>query len=83
MFGYQGPLTKDVEGYVIKFTKDKNETLKEEIGLDKAIRYEYQKLKPYTNYTVDIAILYIEDEVGEYYFNGRIETLQDGKISVT
>ena len=74
-------MTKDVEGYVIKFTKDKNKTLKEEIDLDKAIGYEYQKLKPYKNYTIDIAILYIEDEVGEYYFNGRIETLQDGEMS--
>ena len=73
-------MTKDVEGYVIKFTKDKNKTLKEEIGLDKAIGFEYQKLKPYTNYTVDIAMLYIEDEVGEYYFNRQIETLQDGKF---
>lgn len=76
IISFTGPLTKDVEGYTIRLAS-KKEKLQLSIPFSNVSYFDMVDLHPYRNYSVEVAMLYTGDEVGDFYSRRKFTTLED------
>lgn len=80
IISFTGPLTKDVEGYTIRLAS-KKEKLQLSIPFSNVSYFDMVDLHPYRNYSVEVAMLYTGDEVGDFYSRRKFTTLEDRKLT--
>ena len=79
VISFTGPFTEDVTGYSIRIKTRKQLYFNESIAFTNVSYFNSTTLHPYRNYSVDVAMLFFENEIGNFYSEKKFQTLQDRK----
>ncbi|XP_065673373.1 uncharacterized protein LOC100210872 isoform X2 [Hydra vulgaris] len=74
LFSFVGNITKDTVGYVLNVSSS-NKLSRHQIDSKDEFNIS-DSIQPYKNYTLAVAIAYLDNEVGDY-FSVKVETQQD------